>query len=256
VGKGHHLAERRQAILNTLMEKGQLSVEELSTRFNVSAMTIRTDLQALSDQNMLLRTRGGALAIHVLPELSFDVRQQHNAGKKGRIGRAAAALIQPGDTVAFDPSTTVLSVIPFMDHLTDLTVFTNGLKAAISLLRLPSVHVLMPGGSLRREAISLVGQTDGAFLKDIHLRIGFFGARGLTVKQGLTDINLEEVRIKNQMVEKCQKVVGLIDGSKWGQIAVATFATIDQIDTIITDETAPKHLVEEVRSHSIEVIVV
>jgi DeoR/GlpR family transcriptional regulator of sugar metabolism len=256
VRKGHHLAERRQAILNALVEAGQLSVEELSQRFAVSEVTIRTDLQALHQQNVLLRTRGGAMAIRVLPELSFDVRQQQNAEKKTRIGKAAAQMIQNSDTIALDPSTTALAIIPFLEKLTELTVVTNSLKAALGLLRLPHVQVIMPGGYLRREAISLVGQPDGSLLRDVNIRIGFFGARGFTLKQGLTEINLEEVRTKQKIIQKCQVVVGVIDGRKWGQVAVATFAPPDHIHMIITDDSAPPKLVEEAQANGIEVLVV
>ena len=255
MGKEHRLAERRRAILNALMETGQLSVGELSERFDVSEVTIRGDLQALYRQNMLLRTRGGALSISSLPELSFDVRSQQQSDKKVRIGRAAAGLIHPGDSILLDASTTALSIIPFIEHVNDLTVVTNGLKTAISLLRLPQVHILVPGGVLRPDSISLVSASDSQMLNDLHIRIGYFGCRGLTLKQGLTDVNLDEVRAKRKMVEKCQTVVGILDSGKWGQVAVATFANLDQVDMVITDDSAPQEMIDGLRENSIEVIV-
>jgi DeoR/GlpR family transcriptional regulator of sugar metabolism len=253
VGKGHRLAERRHAILTILKETGQMSVSELSERFDVSEVTIRMDLQALSQQNMLLRSRGGAMAISALPELSFDIRQQQYSEKKARIGKAAAQMIQPGDTIALDASTTSMALVPYITHLPQLTVVSNSLKIAMSLLRVPQVHVIIPGGYLRRESLSIVGQAHSDLIEDIHMRVGFFGAWGLTPEHGLTDINLEEVRTKKRMVSRCQYVVGIVDARKWGQVAAATFANISQINLIITDDSAPVTMIDQLRDMGVEV---
>ncbi|MCP4198532.1 MAG: DeoR/GlpR transcriptional regulator [Proteobacteria bacterium] len=254
MGKEHRLAERRQAILAALEETGQLSVAELSTRFNVSEVTIRGDLEALSQQGLVLRTRGGALATNVLPEFSFDVRQQQFAEQKARIGRAAADIIDDGDTIALDASTTALAIIPHLTSFTELTVITYSLRVAMSLLRQTHVHVFMPGGRLRRQSIALVGQYENTVLTDFHARLGFFGARGLTLGEGLTDVALEEVQMKRTMFARCQTLVALIDSRKWGQIATTTFARLERMDTIITDYDAPSDLVDEIRGRDIEVI--
>jgi DeoR/GlpR family transcriptional regulator of sugar metabolism len=256
VGKGHRLAERRHAILSVLKDAGQLSVSELSTRFEVSEVTIRMDLQALSQQNLLMRSRGGAVAISALPELSFDIRQQQNSDKKSRIGRAAARMILPGDTIALDASTTAMAIVPFIDQHSQLTVVSNSLKIAMSLLRAPQVQVIIPGGYMRRESLSIVGQSQNDLIEDIHVRVGFFGAWGITAEHGLTDINLEEVRTKKRMVNHCQYVVGVLDSRKWGQVAAATFANLNQVNLIITDDGVPVALIDQVRDTGVEVLVV
>ncbi|MBI1878286.1 MAG: DeoR/GlpR transcriptional regulator, partial [Chloroflexi bacterium] len=190
MGKEHRLAERRQNILAALEEVGQLSVLDLSARFDVSEVTIRQDLQALNDQGLLLRTRGRAFATSVMPEFSFDVRQQQQAAQKRRIGQAAASLVNHGDTIFLDASTTAQTIIPHLKTLSELTVITNSLKAALSLLDAPQILVILPGGNLRRESISLVGQPPDILLDGINVQFGFFGARGVTVEEGLTDVNL------------------------------------------------------------------
>ena len=256
MGKEHRLAERRQAILTVLEEAGQQSVIDLSLRFDVSEVTIRQDLQALSEQGLLLRTRGGALSTNSLPELTFDLRQQQYAAQKARIGRAAAAMINYGDTIFLDASTTAQAIIPYLKNLAELTVITNSLKVALNLLDTPQVHVILPGGSFRRASISLVGHPPQDSIKDLNVQVGFFGARGLTVIEGLTDVNLDEVKMKRAMVEHCHQVVGLIDARKWGKVATATFAPLDQIDTIISDTGAPAALVDQIRQQQVEVILV
>lgn len=256
MGKAHQLAQRRKQILTALEEAGQLSVIELSARFDVSEVTIRQDLQALSEQGLLLRTRGGALSTNTLPEFSFDVRQQQQAAEKTRIGQAAARLITPGDTIILDASTTAQAIIPFIKTIPELIVITNSLKLAISLLDAPQIQVILPGGNLRRESISLVGHPQDDMLKSIHVQLGFFGARGVSVPEGLTDVNLDEVAMKRAMVKQCRRVVGVADSRKWGNVAAATFAPLEQIDTLITDNNAPLHLVEQLRQQGITVTVV
>jgi DeoR/GlpR family transcriptional regulator of sugar metabolism len=256
LGKAHRQAQRRQRILTALQKAGQLSVVELSARFNVSEVTIRHDLQALGEQDLLLRIRGGALDINNMPEFSFDVRQQQQSAEKIRIGKAAAELVNPGDTIILDASTTAQAIIPFLKNISELTVITNGLKAAISLLDAPQIQVLLPGGNLRRESISLVGKPQDDILERLNVQIGFFGARGLTLEEGLTDVNLSEVAMKQVMVERCRHVVGVFDASKWGRVAAATFAPLGKVDTIISDTKAPPDLVEQLRQQHIEVILV
>jgi DeoR/GlpR family transcriptional regulator of sugar metabolism len=162
-------------------------------------------------------------------------------------------MIQPGDTIALDASTTSMAIVPYITHLPQLTVVSNSLKIAMSLLRVPQVHVIIPGGYLRRESLSIVGQAHSDLIEDIHMRAGFFGAWGLTPEHGLTDINLEEVRTKKRMVSRCQYVVGIVDARKWGQVAAATFANISQINLIITDDSAPITMIDQIRDMGVEV---
>jgi DeoR/GlpR family transcriptional regulator of sugar metabolism len=256
VGKEHNLAQRRQQILTALEEAGQLSVVELSARFDVSVVTIRQDLQALTEQGLLLRTRGGALSTNSMPEFSFDVRQQQQAAKKVRIGQAAAGLVNDGDVIMLDASTTAQAIIPFIKYLSELTVITNSLKVAMGLLDAPQIQVILPGGSLRRESISLVGHPFNDILMSLNVQLGFFGARGLTLEEGMTDVNLNEVAVKQAMVDRCRRVVGVLDAGKWGKVAAATFAPIAKIDVIISDAKASTALVEQLQQQQIEVILV
>jgi DeoR/GlpR family transcriptional regulator of sugar metabolism len=256
LGKAHHLTQRRQQILAALKEAGQLSVAELSSTFDVSEVTIRQDLQALSEQGLLLRTRGGATSTNALPELSFDLRQQQYAVQKAHIGQAAANLVHYGDTIFLDASTTAQTIIPHIKHLSELTVITNSIRVALNLLDTPQIHVILPGGSLRRTSISLVGQLQDTSIEEINIQIGFFGARGVTIDEGLTDVNLEEVALKRSMVEHCKRAIGIVDARKWGKVAAYTIAHLDRIETIFTDTNAPNDLVEEVRQHNVDVVLV
>lgn len=250
------LTERRQAIILALEDAGQLSVAALSEQFGVSEVTIRADLQALSEQGLIQRVRGGAMIVSVLPDLSYEVRMQLNAAQKARIGQMAASMVQDGDTIALDASTTAQAITPYLKNINELTVVTNGLKVAMSLLAHPTIHVILVGGTVRREGMSLIGPLDCGIIEDIHIRLGFFGARGFTLEEGLTDVNIGEVRTKRDMVARCRQVVGVFDSRKWGRIATATFAPLQEIDAIITDTEAPPDMIEEVRQRGVNVILV
>ena len=256
MGKEHRLTARRQAIVEALENAGQLSVTELSQRFDVSEVTIRADLQALSEQGLIQRVRGGAIITRVLPDLSYEVRMQLNAAQKKRIGRMAASMVHDGDTIALDASTTAQAVAANLKDINDLTVITNGLRVAMSLLAHPGIHVIVIGGSVRREGLSLIGPLDCGLVRDVHIRIGFFGARGFTLEEGMTDVNIGEVRAKREMVVRCRQVVGVFDASKWGRIATSTFAKLDQTNAIITDAEAPPDMVAQAKSRGVDVLLV
>lgn len=250
------LPERRQAILKALEQSGKLSVSELSQRFHVSEVTIRQDLEALHKQKHLLRTRGGAALMKHLPEFSIEFRERIHTDEKKRIACAAARLVQPGDSLLLDASTTTQALLPYLQKIPNLTVITNSLKIAIGLVQAPQVHVVMPGGTLRADSFSLVGLANEDLFQRLHVNLGFFGARGITPDNGLMEVNLDEARFKRKMVKMCQKAIALVDASKWGQVAVMTFASLEEIHCVYTDAEAPIKMVDKVRRRGVEVQIV
>jgi len=246
--------ERRQAILRILEEEGRVSVADLSRRFALSEVTIRKDLAWLEAQGLLIRTHGGALPADRNPaELAFEVRERLNREEKLRIGQAAAALVQDGDSIALDASTTAMYLARFLRERRELTVVTNGIRVAMEFAGRSGITVLMPGGTLRWEAFSLVGAWGEDILRRIHIQKAFVGAKGLTLEEGLTDVNPEEVRLKSAIVEAAKEVIAIVDHTKWGRVAFATFCPLDRVRLVITDNQAPPDMVEAVRERGVEV---
>jgi DeoR family fructose operon transcriptional repressor len=249
--------ERRRVILDQLKEQGRVSVKDLSEAMNVSAVTIRQDLRALEEGGLLERTYGGAVrreSTTVLPEMSFHVRLGKKHREKEAMAAAAAALIREGDSVALDASSTAYSLVPHLKTFKRITVVTNSLITAQSFLDSPHVNVLLPGGRLRRDSISIVGRPEG--LPDVNLNIGFFSARGVNLSGGVSDVDADEVAIKQAMMGRCVSVVVMIDGSKWGQVAPYPFIRAEQIRHIITSDDAPLDMVNEMRKRKVRVDVV
>ncbi|MBO0777687.1 MAG: DeoR/GlpR transcriptional regulator [Ktedonobacteraceae bacterium] len=249
--------ERRQRIFHLLEEQQRVTVPALSQLFLVSEVTIRKDLAWLESQKMAVRTHGGAILaaqVPTLPEMEFDVRESLHHSEKERIGAAAAALVQDGETIYLDASTTALAMAPFLQTRRELTIVTNGLRIGMELIGVPGVSVLMPGGMLRPESFSLVGNWGTAVMQQIHISKAFMGARGFTLQEGLTDVNNEEVELKRTVVQIAREVIALIDYSKWGQVALATFCQSERIKTIITDKETPEEQIQQARSRGIEIV--
>ena len=249
--------ERRRVILEQLKEQGRVSVKDLSALMNVSAVTIRQDLRTLEDVGLLERTYGGAVRrenASALPEMSFHARLGKRRREKEAIANAAASLIQEGYSVALDASSTAYALVAHLKTFKRITVVTNSLITAQSFLDSPQVNVLVPGGRLRRDSISIVGRPEG--LPEVNLNIGFFSARGVSLQGGISDVDADEVTIKQAMVGRCVSTVVIVDGSKWGQVAPYTFIKTEQVKHIITSEDAPIEMVEQFRDQGVEVNVI
>jgi DeoR/GlpR family transcriptional regulator of sugar metabolism len=251
------VAERRQGILDRVAEAGRVSVAELSQGFGLSEVTIRTDLQALAESGLILRTHGGAIALNASRDyLSLSLRMQQQVQEKAHIGAAAAALIRDGDAIFLDSSSTALAIAQSLKDRRYLTVVTNGLAVAQALLDASGVEVAVIGGRLRKDTASLVGASGLDLLRHINLQKGFFGSHGITVEEGLTDVSADEAELKRSVVKVCRSVIAVVDRTKWGRAGVASFATAQQINKVITDRDAQRDLVDQIRSCGADVILV
>jgi DeoR/GlpR family transcriptional regulator of sugar metabolism len=180
-----------------------------------------------------------------LQELAFTVRQNKFHDQKIAIAKVAATLVEDGYSIALDSSTTVYALVPFLKQYEKLTIMTNSLILAQGFLDHPSSQVLLPGGRLRRDSISLVGQAES--LPHVNLNIGFFSARGIADGIGASEIDPDEVIVKQAMLKRCVRAVLLVDSSKWGQVAPYTLIPPEQITHVITTQQASPDLVQYYR---------
>ncbi len=253
------LEERRRAIIEQLEQEGRVTVKELSDRMQVSEVTIRQDLRALEEQGLVDRTYGGAVyrgGPASLRELSFNVRIAKMSKQKKALAAAAAHLVQDGFSLALDSSTSVYALIPHLKQFSKLTIMTNGLMVAQSFLENDerNIKILLTGGRLRNDSISLV-EPPGK-LPDINLNIGFFSCHGITPEIGATEIDRDEVLVKQALLARCIHTVFLIDASKWGRVAPYTIAASADIPHIITTQDAPEDAVRQLREAGVRVDVV
>jgi DeoR/GlpR family transcriptional regulator of sugar metabolism len=248
--------ERLTQIATLIGEQHAASVAELSERFQVSQATIRADLGELERRGVLLRTHGGAVRMERNGrESSLPVRANSQVEEKGRIAAAAADLIHNGDSIALDGSTTSLQIARRIRDRRELTVVTSSLMAALELIDSPGITVVMPGGVLDRDTVSLVGAMGTETLARCNAARGFFGVRGLTL-EGLTDINAYEAELKRSLISVSKEVTVVADSSKFGRVALVSLISWDAVHRLITDRKAPADMVRALRERGIEVVLV
>ena len=249
-----HADERRNRMLAVIEEQTFVRVSDLSDRFGISEVTVRSDLAALADRGRIHRVHGGAIPRAALGrERPFEESVTSFALEKLAIGRAAAELVADGDSVLVDVGTTAVAAARALadrTELRDVVVFTNGLKTALELERVvPRMTVVVLGGTLRPLQHSLVNPLATHILEHVSVGTLLLGCNGVHPTGGVTNINLPEAEVKRRMLEIAGRRIVLADGSKIGRIELAHLCRIDEIDVVITGESANQAIVEALREH-------
>jgi DeoR family transcriptional regulator of aga operon len=254
------LDERRVRMLALIRERQFMPVAELSDRFGISEVTVRSDLGALAADGQIQRIRGGAIPrVERGQELPYEESVATYADEKLAIGRVAAELVRSADSVVFDVGTTVVAAaraLAARDDLHDVVVFTNGLKTAFELeTAIPRLTVVVSGGTLRPLQHSLVEPMATKILAEIAPSIAFLGCSGVHPVGGVTNVNLPEAQVKQQILRSARRTVMLADGSKIGRIELAQLCAVDEVDMVITGESASPAVVAALRERGCEVVV-
>ncbi|MBN1676125.1 MAG: DeoR/GlpR transcriptional regulator [Kiritimatiellae bacterium] len=252
---GMFAEERRIRILERLKREQKITVVELCDAFGVSSATIRTDLRELQRRGLLVRTHGGAIEKTKTGfELDSENKRVRHLAEKQRIAEAALDLVEDGDTLLVDTGTTTLELAKRLSARRDLTIVTNDIEIARILEEIESAKILFMGGMLRRRFHCTVGLQGRDMLAGVMVDKAFMGANSVSVRDGAGTPDISQAETKKSMIAISNKVVILCDHSKIGQVSFARFATLEQIDTIVTDriERPDKDLFEE---SGVEVIV-
>jgi len=247
-------------MLALIKQREFVPVTELSERFGISGVTVRNDLDFLSQRGHVHRIRGGAVPRFALGyERPFEETAAQFTEEKLAIGAAAAALIESGETILLDVGTTTVAAAHALvarSELTDVVVFTNGLKTALELESgIPRLTVVVIGGTLRPLQHSLVDPLAAAILDQLAVKTLFLGCNGVDLAGGVTNINLPEAEIKRRMLRIAARRVVLADGSKLGRIELAHLCPIDAIDIVITGASADRDIIASIRERGCEVVV-
>jgi DeoR family transcriptional regulator, aga operon transcriptional repressor len=250
-------SERRQRIIELLMNQGAVRVQELSDLFMVSEVTIRNDLDIMARDGQLRRHRGGAIAAP-LPNLSiaFERRASLNLEKKRQIGRAAAQLVSAGDTIIMDSGTTLVEMSKSLNTSDKVTVVTNALNVATQVGALPNALVILPGGTLNRETISTFGPETERSLSNHVVQKAFLGIQAIDPELGLTDTSSEIAYVKQSMIRAARRVILLADSSKWRRVAFVKVVPLSAIHTVVTDSDLPDEARAAIERVGVELIVV
>ena len=246
--------ERRQNILDIMRKQPGLSIREFSEMFKVSQGTIRNDLNALAEQNLISRVRGGGTitpALSITSNSGFTNRLTVNEASKRMIGREAALLVENGDAILLDASTTVFHMAQFLAKHNYLRVITNGIEVARFLAQNPTNTVMVVGGMLKAGSQSVLGPWSEQFLKGLCTKTAFVSCSGFTPEGGMTEVDVFEAQFRIQAIGASTNVVALIDSEKFGKIDLTTSLRINQISHLYTDSSLNQDWINRLKQKGI-----
>jgi DeoR family galactitol utilization operon repressor len=237
---------RERIIIDSLLEKGAISVADMSRTLEVSEVTIRSDLNSLEKRGFLSRVHGGAIPTlhpHILERQNLRVEDKQN------IARSAAALVQNGDTIMVEAGTTPALICRYLGGKRDVHVITNSALAFNAAKNNPALKITLCGGEFRSNTESFVGPIAEETIGRFNVRFAFVGTDGFSAHQGITTHLLEGGEIIKVMRRRARQTVLLTDSSKYGRAGPVTIMPLSGVDAIITDDLIPENAAAEMREN-------
>lgn len=254
------LSHRRILILDYINEVGNVTVQQLMEKFSSSKATINRDLSCLEKEGKLVRVTGGAISNKF--KLTYEPKQLEKERTqkeyKEKIGAKALGFIRDGMTVILDSGTTTLALAKKISEcrsFSHITVVTNDLKVGITLANNKSVHLIILGGELRNSMFSLSGLLTLKGLECLNADIFFLAADAVDIDKGVSNANLDEVEIKQRMMESGKEIILLADYTKFNTYKIAKVCSLEEVHKIITDKRIPDSEVQSLREKCREVLI-
>ena len=223
--------------MELLRNQPGLRVPQLARALGVSEGTVRNDLNALNQGGRLTRVHGGAVLNEPdqFQNNSFRLRYQEHAAAKLAIAHQAAVLVNDGDSILLDASSTSYYLARALSERQRLRVMTNGFEVARELAQNSSNTVILIGGVVNNESSSVTGLLSERIILELHNQKAFVSCSGFSLERGMTEVHLAEAQIKRKAIESSQQLIALIDSSKFGKEDLTPFARPEQITRLITD---------------------
>jgi DeoR family transcriptional regulator of aga operon len=253
------LAEERQAIaLQKLKDAGYLEVVNLARSLDVCPATIRRDLEHLQQEGRVMRVRGGAVSAMRSTSLEppYEVKRHRHIEEKLRIATAASQMVHDGETVILDAGSTTYQIAVQLLHRRNLTVVTNDLQIAVKLASNPNITLICTGGIARANVYSLLGHQTEAFLRTLRVNTTFLGADALHPDGTVANVVLDEVAIKQAMLNAGEHTVVVADSSKFAVTGLARVCSLQEVDLLVTDTGIPKEMLKTLREMDVSVTIV
>ncbi|WAP54701.1 DeoR/GlpR family DNA-binding transcription regulator [Streptomyces sp. S465] len=264
------LAEQRRAlILDEVRRRGGVRVNELTRKLNVSDMTVRRDLDALARLGVVEKVHGGAVPVAEAStyEPGFEAKSELELSAKEDIAKAAAAMATPGTAIGLAGGTTAFTLAQQLLEVPDLTVVTNSVRVADVFYNAqrsaalggvgprPGAATVVLTGGVRTPSDTLVGPVADAAVRSLHFDVLFLGVHGISVEAGLSTPNLAEAETNRHFVRAARRVVVVADHTKWGTVGLSSFASLDQVDALVTDPGLPEDARAEISEYLPELVV-
>ncbi len=247
--------ERRDQIEEWLNSRKTITNEEIMERFGVSIETVRRDLAHLERQGVLKRVYGGAVKRESLrSEPLYTSREKKDSAEKLKIARAAAELLEEGDSVFFDLGTTVANVAAQVSRDKRIFAFTNAVRTAVALCE-NAGEVILTGGKMRPGEYSLSGSMAQEGLLRFNINKAVIGAAGVT-EEGISDFVADEADLRGFVIRNVDTVILVADHTKFGVRAMCNVCGVEDVDVLVTDDEAPKDILKSFEKNGTKVIVV
>jgi DeoR/GlpR family transcriptional regulator of sugar metabolism len=253
------LAEgRRRKILELVEQTGQVTIHDVVKRFSVSAVTARSDLDALSSNGAVLRSHGGAVRYEPTRDYPLQLKATLHRSEKSRIGQAAARLVKPNEKIILDSGSTTAEIAKYLKNakLKSLTVITSALNIANELADAAEMSLIMIGGLLRTASYSFVGPQAESMLRDMHADRLFLAVDGFDVESGPFTSDVLEAQLNGLMIKVSKDVTVVADSTKLGRRSLFRISPIENIHRLVTDSRAPEDFTQALRKKGVEVILV
>lgn len=248
--------ERLDYILKELREHKFVKVDELAEKHYVSPSTIRRDLNTLAKEGLIRRTYGGATLIeHPSSEIPFQVRKNERQSEKNIICQMAAEMISDDQFIFLDATSTVSHMVRHLGGKKNLKIMTTSAQISLDCVdQLSSAQVYCTGGWMNSFLRGFVGEAARQRIAEFRPDILFFSARSISLDDGITDVNEEDVFMKQQMLKSCRKVVFLCDHSKFNQTSYRVICDYEEIDCLVTDRKPSEMWLRRLESAGVDVI--
>ena len=246
-----NFSERKTVILDLLMKEGKVGVSGLAKELDVTVVTARADLVALEEEGLLVRTHGGAVpAQH--PKIM--ARMQAEKGVKGEIAKAAAEMIENGDTIIVTAGTTTALIAKYLLGKKNIHIVTNNTLLLSYARTNPQVRVTLVGGEFRPEEEGVVGPMALLAIAQFYVSKAFIGIDGASSKQGFTAHFVESADLVRKMAEQADQVIVLSDSGKFGKPGFARILPFSSADTLVTDHDFTPEFEEQLTAASVQVV--
>jgi DeoR family transcriptional regulator, fructose operon transcriptional repressor len=246
--------DRQHDIYLLALRQGSVDVADLARRYGVTTETIRRDLSDMQDRKLLRRVHGGAIPLErINHEPSVQARDMVNAEEKLRIASLAAEEVPERGSVIIDSGSTGQRLADVFPVDRDVHVVTNSLTTALTLSRRGLKELTVLGGTVKTSRFAMVDEPGRVELQKMAIDVLFMSCDGLSFRHGLTTPYREEHTMKRAMIERADRVVAMVDQSKFGNVQMFRFASFDEIDVLVTDTRADPEALEILSGHGISV---
>jgi DeoR family glycerol-3-phosphate regulon repressor len=248
------ISPRQKDIVSIARATGKVTVEDLSTRFDVSPQTIRKDLNDLCDQRLLTRVHGGAVVASGVENLAYEARRFIATAEKAAIGAATAALIPNGASLFINIGTTTEEVARALRDHEGLLVITNNLHVATALYPHPKIDVIVAGGPVRRSDGGVVGAAAVDLIGQFKVDFAVIGASAIDPDGALLDFDYQEVRVSQAIIGNARHVILVADSSKLARSAPVRIGHISDVRTLVIDQLPEGPLRDQCDAAGIQVV--